>query len=94
VLEHLGHVELLVLGVAHLVPQRAAALAQPGVEFGEAAEALLGRVDPDAPAAVLHILLDDSLLPARGDVAEVGVVQVVRTHRREAFVDDAASTTT
>jgi hypothetical protein len=80
VLEHLGHAELLVLGVAHLVPQRPAALAQPGVEFAEAAEALLGRVDPDAPAAVLHVLLDDALLPAAGDVAEVRVEQVVRAH--------------
>jgi hypothetical protein len=63
VLEHLGHAELFVLGVADLVPQRPAALPQPGVELGEAAEALLGRVDPDAPPAVLHVLLDDSLLP-------------------------------
>jgi hypothetical protein len=64
VFEHLGHAELLMLGVAHLVPQRATALTQPGVDFGEAAEALLGRIDPDAPPAVLHVLLDDSLLPA------------------------------
>jgi hypothetical protein len=51
---------------------------------------MLGRVDPDAPAAVLHVLLDDALLPAAGDVAEVGVDQVVRAHGREALVDDAA----
>jgi hypothetical protein len=50
VLQHLGHAELGVLGVVHLVPQRAAALAQPGVEFGEAAELDLGRAGPDASA--------------------------------------------
>jgi hypothetical protein len=87
--EHLGHAELLVLGVAHLVPQRAAALAQPGVEFGEAAELDLGRVDPDAPAAVLHILLHHPFLPAAGHVAEVRVVQVMRAHGGKALVDDA-----
>jgi hypothetical protein len=41
VLQHLGHAELAVLGVAQLRPQRAAALGQPGVEFGERAEAPL-----------------------------------------------------
>jgi hypothetical protein len=40
----------------------------------------------------LHVLLDDALLPARGDVAEVGVEQVVHTHRGEAGVDRAALT--
>jgi len=69
VLEHLGHAELLVLGVANLDPQRSASVGQPDVEFDERAEAQLGRVDPDAPPAVLHVLLDHALLPARGDVA-------------------------
>jgi hypothetical protein len=62
---------------------------EPGVELGEAADALAARVDSDAPPAVLHVLLDDTLLPAVGHVAEVGVVQVVRAHGREALVDDA-----
>ena len=69
VAQHLSHAELVVLGVADLLPQGPAAVAQPGVEFDERAEALLARVDPDAPPAVLHVLLDDTLLPARGDVA-------------------------
>ncbi len=90
VFEHLGHAELGVLGVAHLVPQRAAALAQPGVEFAEAAELDLGRVDPDAPTAVLHVLLHHPFLPATGHVAEVRVVQVVRAHGGKALVDDAS----
>ena len=90
VLEHLGHAELLVLGVADLLPQGSAPIGQPGVELGKAAELALGRVNPDAPATVLHVLLDDTLLPAAGHVAEVGVDQVVRAHGREALVDDAA----
>ena len=89
VFEHLGHAELGVLGMAHLVPQRAAALAQPGVEFGEAAELDPGRVDPDASAAVLHVLLHYPFLPGAGHVAEVRVVQVVRAHGGKALVDDA-----
>ena len=68
-LEHLGDAELLVLGMLDLGPQLPATLAHPGIEFVDAAEAHLPRVDPDAPAAVLHVLLDDSLLPAGGDVA-------------------------
>ena len=86
--EHLGHAELLVLGVPDLAPQFSAPLAQPCVEFGQAAPFALARLDPDAPAAVLHVLLDNALLPAAGDVAEVGVEQVVRAHRREPLVDD------
>jgi hypothetical protein len=69
VLEHLGHAELLVLGVANLLPQRPAARTEPGIEFGDGSEALLGRVNPDASAAVLHVLLHHPLLPAGGDVA-------------------------
>ena len=76
--------------VAYLIPQCPAAIAQPGVEFGEAAELHLVRLDPDAPPAVLHVLLDDTLLPARRNVAEVSVEQVVRAHHGEALVDGAA----
>jgi len=90
VLKHLGHAELVVLGVAYLLPQGPAAVPQPGVEFDEGAEAFLRGIDPDAKPAVLHVLLDDTLLPASGDVAEVGIDQVVRAHHREALVDGAA----
>ena len=89
-LQHLGHAELRMLRVSYLRPQAATALAQPGVEFGKGAKALLGRIDPDTPPAVLHVLLDDTLLPAAGHVAEVGVEQVVRTHHRKAGVDHSA----
>mmetsp|Transcript_66689 Transcript_66689/g.164356 ORF Transcript_66689/g.164356 Transcript_66689/m.164356 type:complete len:266 (+) Transcript_66689:1653-2450(+) len=44
VLQHLGHAEGAVLGVAQFTPQRPATLGQPGVELGEAAEALAGCV--------------------------------------------------
>ena len=88
--EHFGHAELRVLGVPDLLPQRPATRSEPGIEFDERAKALLARVDPDAAAAVLHVLLDHPLLPARGDVTEVGIEQVVRAHHREAGVDDPA----
>ena len=45
----------VVHGVAHLAPQGPATLAQPGVDFDEGAEALLGRVDPDSAAACVHM---------------------------------------
>ena len=49
-------------------------------------------MDINAPTyvAVLHVLLDGSLLPTTGDVAEVGIEQVVRAHHGEAGVDDSA----
>ncbi len=88
--QHLGHAELLVLRMANFAPQGPAAVAEPGVEFDEGAPASLACFDPDAPPAVLHVLLDDPLLPAAGDVAEVGLEQVVRAHDGEARIDDAA----
>ena len=62
----------------------------------------VARVQPNAPPAILDILLDDgprpprTLLPARGDVvalghpAEIGVEQVMATHHGKARVDDTA----
>ncbi len=47
-------------------------------------------VQPDAPPAVLHVLLNDALFPARGDVAEVRVEQVVGAHHRKAGIHRAA----
>ena len=88
--EHLGHGELPVFRVRRLGPHRPAAFAQPGVELGKRAKAPLLSLQPDAPAAVLHVLLHHPFLPARGDVAEVGIKQVVAAHGIEARVDDAA----
>jgi hypothetical protein len=59
---------------------------------GERTEALPGGLQPDVTTAVLHVLLDDSLLPATGNVAEVGIEQVVRAHHREPGIDDSALT--
>src|SRR5450759_2953675 len=53
------------------------------------AETLLAGFLPDAPPAVLHVLLDNTFLPAAGDIAEVGIKQVVRGHGGKARVDDA-----
>ena len=64
-----GHAELLAFGVADLAPQGPAALAQPSIELLEAAPFTGLRIDPNTPAAVLHILLDDALLPAAGDAS-------------------------
>lgn len=90
VLQHLGHAEMRMLWMTNHSPQAAAALAQLGVELGKGAKALLGRIDPDAPPAVSHVLLDEALLPATRHVAEVGIEQVVRAHHRKACVDHAA----
>jgi hypothetical protein len=38
----------------------------------------------------LLVLLDDTFLPAAGDVAKVGIKQVVRAHDGKAGVDDSA----
>ena len=89
-LEHLKHAEVLVFGVADLTPQGAAALAQPGVELIKGMPLARLRLNPDSPAAVLDVLLHDTLLPATGDVAEVGIKQVVRAHDGKAGIDDAA----
>jgi hypothetical protein len=62
---------------------------QPYVQFGKAREALLQRRLPDAPARILHALLDAALLPAGRDIAEVRIDQIVRRHRRKARIDDA-----
>jgi hypothetical protein len=87
--EPFGHGELPVDRMRGVAPHRTASLAQPGIEFDERAEATGRGFDPDAPAAVLHVLLDHTLLPARGDVAEVGVEQVVAAYSRESRVDGA-----
>ena len=88
-LPHLGHGELPMDRVRGVAPHRTTPLAQPGIEFDERAEATGRGFDPDAPAAVLHVLLHHPLLPARGDVAEVGIEQVVTAHGCEARVDRA-----
>jgi hypothetical protein len=65
-------------------------VAQAGVEFDDGAEALLGRVGPEALALVLYVLLDDPLLPVQGDEAKVRVMQVVPADQREVRVDGPA----
>ena len=75
------------LGVAQLVPGVQAGLVQPGVERGQIGPASFGRLAPDAAAAILHVLLDDALLPAGGPIAKLRLEQVVACHRLKAQVD-------
>jgi hypothetical protein len=44
---------------------------------------------PDTAAGVLHALLDSPFLPAGGDIAEVGIEEIVRGHGRKAGIDGA-----
>src|SRR6056297_2867648 len=68
-----------------LSPQGDTALFQPVVqcrEIGEARHEL-----PQAMARVLHVLLDLSLLPASGRIAERWLEHVVVCHGKEPHVD-------
>ncbi len=70
-------------------PHRAASFAQPGVELNERAKAPGAGLNPDASPAVLHVLLGHAFFPARGNIAKVGVEQVVAAHGGKTGVDDA-----
>ena len=74
--------------MGYLTPQGSATFAQPGVEFGKRRPLNLLRIQPNTPAAVLHVLLHDAFLPTAGHVAEVGIEQVMGAHRRESRIDD------
>ena len=71
-----------------LRPQRAAALQYPDVEFSERTETTPCGFLPDAATTILHVLLDDPLLPTAGHIAEIGIEQVVRGQRGKAGVND------
>ena len=86
----LNDAELLVLRAPHFIPHRPTALTVPGVHLDEVAEALFGRGHPYAPTAVLHVRLNQALLAAARDVAEVRLEQIMRTLRCEALVDGPA----
>lgn len=58
--------------------------------FAKGGKALVLRLQPDTPPAVLDILFDNALFPPRGNVAEVGIEQVVRAHHRKAGIDRTA----
>ena len=61
-----------------------------GARNGHGADdALLTCLDPNPPAAVLNILLNDAFLPPRGDVAEISIKQVMAAHGLKASVDHA-----
>mmetsp|Transcript_44314 Transcript_44314/g.78330 ORF Transcript_44314/g.78330 Transcript_44314/m.78330 type:complete len:366 (+) Transcript_44314:5222-6319(+) len=89
ILQHVSHCQCRPLGVRGLGPAGAAALGEPGIERGQVWPAPFARFAPDLAPAVLHVLLDDALLPAGGRVAELGLEQVMRAHGLEARVDRA-----
>ena len=86
VLQDLGDRALPLLRMRQRLPQGLAAILQPGVEFVQVLE-VLRHGGPDAPPRVLDVLLDLSLLPARGRIAELRFEQEVADHRGEARVD-------
>src|SRR3989338_867169 len=88
-LQHFCQTELFVLGMAQFAPQRPATFAQPRIEFGERAKSLTLRIQPDAPTAILDVLLYHPLFPTGGYVAEVGVKQVVGAHHGKTRIDDS-----
>gem|GEM_PF-1674071 len=75
------------LAVRDLRPQRLATLLQPDVEGVQRGEGRHGL--PQSVASVAHVLLDLTLLPAGGRVAELDLEEVVADHRGEARVDVA-----
>ena len=89
-LEQLVDRARLVLRMTEFMPQRTHPHRQPEIEFGEQGEPPLRCLLQDPPARILHVLLDDARLPARGHIAEVVVDQVVSAHRLEACVHQPA----
>lgn len=66
-------------------PLRDAALLEPGIERVQIGEA--GQRLPQPAPGILYVLLDLSLLPARGRIAELRREQVVARHRGKPGVD-------
>jgi hypothetical protein len=54
------------------MPGVQASLVQPRIEAFQVRPAAFRCLHPDATTAILHVLLDDTLLPASGAVAELG----------------------
>ena len=89
-LPDVGNGQLGPLGVRQFMPGVQAGLVQPRIEALQVRPAAFGRLQPDATTAILHVLLDNALLPASGAVAELRLEQVVARHGLEAGVDRAA----
>ena len=87
--QHVCNRQLGVIGVRRFRPYRSAAVRKPRVQLDKCAKPLLTCLDPNPPAAVLNILLNDAFLPPRGDVAEISIKQVMAAHGLKASVDHA-----
>lgn len=71
--------------MAYLLPQPDALVGQPVIKRFQARK--VGQALPDPPPAILLVLLDLSLLPARRRVAELRIKQIVADHAGESGVD-------
>ena len=87
--QHLRYRESGVLRVHRFRPHGPATVCQPRIQFDKRTKPLFAGLNPNAPAAVLHILLDNAFLPARGHVAEVRIEQVMAAHGRKASINHA-----
>ena len=72
-----------------LLPVTATAIKQPVVELTPVLPAPFTDFYPNSMARVLHVLLNDALLPACRHRAEFGLEQVVAAHHFKAGVDGA-----
>src|SRR3981081_2703145 len=86
-IKYVSDAHALVIRMAHLIPKQPATRVQPRVQFGERAEALLARTCPDPLPTILHILLDDTLLPSAVHVAEARFEQIMRAHDSKSGID-------
>ena len=87
VLQHFGNGKFWPLWMTHRLPVGFAALRQPGIEFFQVLPALQGGFLPDLAPAILHVLLNDALLPPGCAVTELRIEQIVAAHGLEAGID-------
>ena len=89
ILPNIGNAQRWPLWVCQLIPRLAAGTVQPLIELGQTAPAPLSDLAYHASPAVLHVLLDDALLPPRRPVTELVIKQVMPRHRLKPRIDTA-----
>ena len=83
------HGQFTPFGMGQFLPTVHTDLAQPGVEFVQISPSPFASFAPDVTSSVLNVLLHPTFLPAAGDVAEIGLEEVVAGHGVESGVDVA-----